>query len=114
MNIYSFFLVIAVSLSGKVAKAQEEMTVTLLGTGGPEYFPDRLGISTLVEANGLKLLFDAGRGTSQRLYESRINPKEVTHIFLTHLHNDHIEGLPELWITPWFLLGRDHGFEVKS
>ncbi|UDF32583.1 UNVERIFIED_ORG: MBL fold metallo-hydrolase (plasmid) [Roseateles sp. XES5] len=86
--------------------------VTLVGTGGPEYFPDRAGISTLVEANGEKLLFDTGRGVSQRLYETRFNPKDVSHIFLSHLHNDHYEGLPELWMTPWFLLGRDHGFEL--
>jgi len=86
--------------------------VTLVGTGGPEYFPDRLGISTLVEANGLKLLFDAGRGTGQGLYESRVNPSDIRVIFLTHLHSDHIEGLAELWMTPWFLLGRDHGIEL--
>jgi len=88
------------------------MKVTLLGTAGPEYFPDRLGISTLVEANGEMLLFDVGRGTNQRLYQSRINPKDISKIFLTHLHNDHFEGLPDLWMTPWFLLGRDHGFEL--
>jgi ribonuclease Z len=88
------------------------MKVTLLGTAGPEYFPDRLGIATLVEANGEKLLFDVGRGTNQRLYQSGINPKDITNIFLTHLHSDHIEGLPDLWMTPWFLLGRDHGLEL--
>lgn len=93
--------------------AQEPaISVTLLGTAGPEYFPDRQGIATLVEANGQKLLFDVGRGTSQSLYESRINPKDVSRIFLTHLHSDHIEGLPEVWMTPWFLLGRAHGFEL--
>lgn len=95
------------------ARADESaMSVTLLGTGGPEYFPDRFGIATLVEANGELLLFDAGRGTNQRLYQSGINPKDISTIFLTHLHSDHIEGLPELWMTPWFLLGRDHGFEL--
>ncbi len=88
------------------------LKVTLLGTAGPEYFPDRLGISTLVEANGKMLLFDVGRGTNQRLYESRVNPKNITDIFITHLHNDHIEGLPDLWMTPWFLLGREHGFDL--
>ncbi len=86
----------------------------MVGTGGPEFFPDRLGISTLVEANGQHLLFDVGRGTAQNLYLSRINPKEIDKLFISHLHNDHIEGLPELWITPWFLLGRDHGFEMKG
>src|SRR6266853_5711570 len=88
------------------------MKVTLLGTAGPEYFPDRLGISTLVEANGEMLLFDVGRGANQRLYQSRVNPKDISKIFLTHLHNDHIEGLPDLWMTPLFLLGRDHGLEL--
>jgi ribonuclease Z len=89
-----------------------KMRVTLVGTAGPEYFPDRLGISTLVEANGEKLLFDTGPGVNQRLYQSGINPKDITNIFLTHLHSDHIGGLPDLWMTPWFLLGRDHGLEL--
>jgi ribonuclease Z len=104
-------IALALAMAGPVA-AQETIRVTLLGTGGPEYFPDRLGISTLVEANGQKLLFDVGRATNQRLYESRVNPRDITDIFLTHLHNDHYEGLPDLWMTPWFLLGRDHGFDL--
>ncbi|PTE11382.1 MBL fold metallo-hydrolase [Mesorhizobium helmanticense] len=114
MKRFGLYLVaLFVSLAITPAYSQDgRLKVTLLGTGGPEYFPDRLGISTLVEAGGQKLLFDVGRGTNQRLYESRINPKDITHIFITHLHNDHIEGLPDLWMTPWFLLGRDHGFEL--
>jgi ribonuclease Z len=104
---------VLVSLSTVPAQAADTtMKVTLLGTAGPEYFPDRLGISTLVEANGELLLFDVGRGANQRLYQSRINPKDISKIFLTHMHNDHFEGLPDLWMTPWFLLGRDHGFEL--
>lgn len=111
----SIALACGLMLSAMVAPASAEqptIKVTLLGTGGPEYFPDRQGIATLVQANGRNLLFDAGRGVNQRLYESRVNPKDISHIFLTHLHNDHYEGLPELWMTPWFLLGRDHGFEL--
>src|SRR5262249_31923546 len=100
------------SLAAAAQAADPTMKVTLLGTAGPEYFPDRLGISTLVEANGELLLFDVGRGANQRLYQSRINPKDIARIFLTHLHNDHFEGLPDLWMTPWFLLGCDHGFDL--
>lgn len=88
------------------------MKVILLGTAGPEYFPDRLGPATLVVAGSQVLLFDCGRGVGQRLYESGVNPKIISSIFLTHLHSDHIEGLPELWLTPWFLLGRDHGLDL--
>jgi ribonuclease Z len=94
------------------ASSGPDIRVTLLGTGGPELTPHRLGYSTLVEAGGQKLLFDAGRGVLQRLYESRINVTEVRSVFFTHLHNDHIEGLPTLWMTPWFLLGRDKPMEA--
>jgi ribonuclease Z len=82
------------------------MRVTLLGTGGPELSPDRYGAATLIEAGGATLLFDAGRGVMQRLYECGIKINSVTKVFFTHLHSDHIDGLPNLWITPWFLLGR--------
>ena len=82
------------------------MRVTLLGTGGPELSPDRYGAATLIEAGGATLLFDAGRGVMQRLYECGIKINSVTTVFFTHLHSDHIDGLPNLWITPWFLLGR--------
>jgi ribonuclease Z len=94
------------------ASSGPDIRVTLLGTSGPELTPHRLGYSTLVEAGGQKLLFDAGRGVLQRLYESRINVTEVRSVFFTHLHNDHIEGLPTLWMTPWFLLGRDKPMEA--
>jgi ribonuclease Z len=93
------------------------LRVHLLGTGGPELVPDRAGYATLIEAPGVAdadglLLFDAGRGVLQRLYEQRINPRRVTRIFLTHLHSDHISGLPDLWMTPWFLLGRTVPLEI--
>jgi ribonuclease Z len=105
--------VLCVLMAVTTAQAQSPtMKVVLLGTAGPEYFPDRLGISTLIEVNGEKLLFDVGPGTNQRLYQSLVNPRDISRIFLTHLHSDHIAGLPDLWITPWFLLGRDHGLEL--
>jgi ribonuclease Z len=89
------------------------MRVTLLGTGGPELSPERRqGAATLVEANGQTLLFDAGRGVLQQLYDSGTAINEVKTVFLTHLHSDHIVGLPELWITPWFMTQRKGAMRV--
>ena len=49
----------------------KEIRVTLLGTAsGPRAFVDKAGISTLVEAGGERLLFDAGRGFMQRLVQA--------------------------------------------
>jgi ribonuclease Z len=92
--------------------ATGQMVVTLVGTGGPELTVERGGIATLVEAKGQRLLFDAGRGTMEGLYRARVRPETVTKVFLTHLHSDHIAGLPDLWMTPWFLLGRKERMEV--
>ncbi|HEY4316586.1 MAG TPA: MBL fold metallo-hydrolase [Herbaspirillum sp.] len=88
------------------------MRVVLLGSGGPEMTLRRAGYATLIEAGGQRLLFDAGRGVLQRLYESRVDPASIRNIFFTHLHSDHIEGLPGVWITPWYLLGRTRPLHI--
>ena len=76
--------------------------VTLLGTAsGPRAFVDKAGISTLVEAGGERLLFDAGRGFMQRLVQAGFPMNAVTKLFLTHLHSDHVIGVPDLMLTPW-------------
>ena len=46
------------------------MKVTLLGTGTPILDIHRFGMSTLVEAGGQQLLFDAGRGVAIRLHQA--------------------------------------------
>lgn len=83
----------------------QNFKVTLLGTGYPRPRIDRFGPSTLVEAGKQKLLFDCGRGASIRLYQLNTPFEDVDALFLTHLHSDHIVGLPDLWLTGW-ILGR--------
>jgi ribonuclease Z len=73
----------------------ESIRVTLLGTGGPPPVMDRFGPSTLVQAGSENLLFDAGRGAIQRLFQSKVPLKEINSVFLTHLHSDHIVGRPD-------------------
>lgn len=75
--------------------------VILLGTGTPIPRIDRFGPATLVEAGGQKLLFDAGRGASQRLWQLKIPLGKIDAVFLTHLHSDHTVGFPDVWLTGW-------------
>src|SRR5262245_36398238 len=80
--------------------ASDEIVVTLLGTGSPQPLATRFGPATLVQAGGLTLLFDAGRGVTVRLYQLGLSSgKGIDAVFLTHYHSDHVAGLPDLWMT---------------
>lgn len=79
----------------------EFVEVILLGTGTPVPSHERFGPSTLVKAGGLNLLFDAGRGATIRLQQAGLTADQIDHVFLTHLHSDHISGLDDVWITGW-------------
>ena len=93
------------------ATDSDEMRVTLLGTGTPFPNAERFGSAILVEVAGRRLLFDCGRGVVIRLAQVRVNPKEIDGLFLTHLHSDHVVGIPDLWLSGWFL-GRDRSLPI--
>ena len=86
--------------------------VTLLGTGTPLPIMERFGASILVEAGSQTLLFDAGRGCLQRLRQVNVFYNQISALFLTHLHSDHIVGIPDLWLTGWLTSGRATPLEV--
>jgi len=89
------------------------LRVVLLGTAaGPTFPADRAGIATLVEAGPEKLLFDAGRRMTTGMEKLAIDPADVTKVFLTHLHSDHVISLPELWLFPWSSRGRKVPLQV--
>ena len=77
----------------------QDMKVTLLGTGTPVLNINRFGMSTLVVAGGQKLVFDVGRGAAMRLHQAKVSLHDITAIFVTHLHSDHITGLPDVYAT---------------
>lgn len=39
-------------------------------------------------------MFDCGEGTQRQILETTIRPRKVKKIFITHLHGDHVLGLP--------------------
>jgi ribonuclease Z len=55
----------------------------------------------LVVAGQERLLFDAGRSITTGMMRAGVNPADVTRVFLTHLHSDHVISMPELMISPW-------------
>ena len=99
--IRAVLLCAAAALAPAVPAAETLFKVTLLGTGSPRPSPDRNGPSTLVEAGGLKLLFDMGRGNTVSLFRARVPLGGIDAHFITHLHSDHINGLPDLYLTGW-------------
>jgi ribonuclease Z len=94
------------------ASAGPEIRVVLLGTGSPRPRMDRFGPSILVAAGPERLVFDVGRGAAQRLHQLEVPFAAVSGVFLTHLHSDHVVGLPDLWLTGWLLGNRAAPLEV--
>ncbi len=99
---------------GAQTTASPAIKVTLLGTAaGPPVYLDRYEAATLIEAGSQKLLFDCGRGVTFRLTQAGVNLGQVRRLFLTHLHSDHVIGIPDLFLTPWSAgTARQQRFEV--
>lgn len=80
---------------------ERTMKVTLLGTGSPLPSATCAGPSSLVQAGGLNLLVDTGRGVIMRLIGAMVPPPLVSAVLLTHLHSDHITDLNDVITTRW-------------
>ena len=99
-NFKGIFLLFLIALFS-YGNDQFPIKVTLLGTGAPVPSMERFGPSILVEAGGKKLLFDCGRGAAQRLWQIKVPLGQIDALFLTHLHSDHVVGIPDVWLTGW-------------
>ena len=110
MRITIAWSLILAACASTVAHGQA-LKVTLLGTGNPRPSVERFGPSILVEAAKETLLFDCGRGATIRLSQAGVPFSSVTALFLTHLHSDHVVGVPDLWLTGW-IMGRHVPLQV--
>jgi len=85
------------------------MKITLTGVqGGPPVFKGQAGAGTLVQYGDdqndcadLRLQFDVGRGTTQRLSQIGVPVGTIDAVFLTHLHSDHTDDLADMMQLRW-------------
>ncbi len=85
-----------------LAQETPDFEVILLGTGTPPPLMTRFGPATLVRVNGKTFLVDAGRGATQRMWQKKVRfGQGLDILLLTHLHSDHVLGIPDVFLTGW-------------
>ena len=78
--------------------AEDEIRIIALGTGTPTVRRGQFSPSFLVElGNGFKFQFDVGTGSHSNFIPLGIPYKDVNHIFISHLHTDHVGDLDAFW-----------------
>jgi len=81
------------------------LRVTFLGTAGAVPTPERSSSAIHVNREGDQFLFDAGEGTQRQMMRFATG-FAVSDIFVTHLHGDHVYGLPGM-VETWGFAGRE-------
>ncbi|MBX9395324.1 MBL fold metallo-hydrolase [Streptomyces sp. TRM72054] len=83
-----------------VAVPHQGTRLVLLGTsGGPVPMHGRAGIASALVVDGRVYLVDCGPGTFGRYAEAWLTAEQLTAVFVTHLHSDHLSDLyPLLWL----------------
>ena len=81
------------------------LKLTILGTNAAMPAHGRITSSQVIENEQYAYLIDCGEGTQIRLSEYKIKRNRIKAIFISHLHGDHLFGLPGV-ITSFFHFNR--------
>jgi ribonuclease Z len=74
----------------------DEFTLTIIGSGSALPMHDRHPSAQVVRYDDFCCLIDCGEGTQERLRPAGVKPFKINTILITHLHGDHVFGLPGL------------------
>ena len=88
-------------------------SVTILGSSSALPTLSRFPTSQVVNLNEKLFLIDCGEGTQIQLRKYGIKAGKINHIFISHLHGDHIFGLPGL-ISSMALGGKKGELHIYS
>ena len=75
------------------------MKVVFLGTSGSMPTPERSSSSVAVKLGRELVIFDCGEGTQRQMVRGKVGFRRETRILLSHMHGDHVLGLPGLLQT---------------
>ncbi len=87
------------------------LRVTFLGTSGSMPTLKRSLPSIVLRYSADLLMFDCGEGTQRQMVSARLGFPRKMKIFVTHMHGDHVLGLPGL-IQSMALLGRENRLDI--
>jgi ribonuclease Z len=104
-------IIFLVLLATGPAQQSNAMRLILLGSGYPYPNADCAGPSCAVTVGDKIFIVDAGRGVTMRLAALGNPWSSINATFITHLHSDHIDGLPDLFHCGWEF-GKGTPFEL--
>jgi ribonuclease Z len=81
------------------------MKLTILGSSSALPTSERYPSAHVLTAHERLFLIDCGEGTQMQLRKNRIRFAKINHIFISHLHGDHVFGLYGL-LSTFSLMGR--------
>jgi ribonuclease Z len=87
--------------------------LTILGSNSALPKINRFSTAQILNISERFFLIDCGEGTQIQLRRYQIKFSKINHIFISHLHGDHIYGLPGL-ISTFNLLGRKSDLHIYS
>ncbi|MGB9676398.1 MAG: ribonuclease Z [Candidatus Bathyarchaeales archaeon] len=87
------------------------LNIIFLGTAGSVPTPKRSLPAILIQRKGEQIMFDCGEGAQRQMIKAKTSFHKKMKIFITHMHGDHVLGLPGLLQT-MALLDREKKLEV--